>query len=82
MSLQDRLDRQKAGFEATAPEEVLAIMHGATRDLVATGIAEQSVAEGQEAPDFQLTGTAGDVVGLSELRARGPVVLTFFRGHW
>ena len=82
MSLQDRLDRIKAEFEAEAPAEVLEVMHRATRDLQAAGIAQRAVAEGGQAPDFRLEDTTGAQVSLSEARARGPVVLTFFRGQW
>ena len=53
-----------------------------TGDLKASRLAERAVAEGREAPDFRLESSAGGEVSLSELRARGPVVLTFFRGHW
>jgi hypothetical protein len=82
MSLQERLDRIRTGFEAQAPKETLEVMHRATEDLRATGIAERVVAEGQAAPDFRLDGTTGVAVSLAKARARGPVVLTFFRGHW
>jgi hypothetical protein len=82
MSLQQRLDRIKAGFEAQAPKEALEVMHRATEDLRASGIAERALAEGQMAPDFRLEGTTGTTVSLAEARIRGPVVLTFFRGHW
>lgn len=82
MTLQDRLDRIRAGFEAQAPAAALEVMHRATRDLRDTGIAERAVREGQQAPDFRLTGAPGREVGLSEEYSTGPVVLTFFRGRW
>jgi peroxiredoxin len=37
---------------------------------------------GQPAPDFSLPNGAGQPVSLTELRARGPVVLSFYRGRW
>jgi peroxiredoxin len=37
---------------------------------------------GQPAPDFTLPGAAGQPVGLAALVARGPVVLSFYRGRW
>jgi len=82
MTLQDQLDRIRAGFEAQAPTAALAVMHRATRDLRDTGIAERTVREGQQAPDFRLKGTSGGEICLSEAHSRGPVVLTFFRGRW
>jgi peroxiredoxin len=37
---------------------------------------------GSRAPDFTLPNALGAPVSLAELRARGPVVLSFFRGKW
>jgi hypothetical protein len=38
---------------------------------------------GQTAPDFQLAGTDGKPVALSQLRhGNGPVLLIFYRGYW
>ena len=37
---------------------------------------------GQMAPDFTLPDAGGRPVSLAELRARGPVVLSFYRGRW
>jgi len=36
----------------------------------------------QPAPAFELPDEAGRNVSLAQLRARGPVVLVFYRGHW
>jgi hypothetical protein len=40
------------------------------------------VAEEQLAPDFALPDEQGHTVALADLRAKGPVVLVFYRGHW
>ncbi len=37
---------------------------------------------GQVAPDFVLPDSHGTPCRLSELVAKGPLVLIFFRGHW
>ena len=37
---------------------------------------------GDRAADFRLTNHLGDTVQLDELRRRGPVVLSFYRGGW
>ena len=50
MTLQQRLDRIREGFEKQAPAEALAIMHRATDDLRSSGILDGVVGEGQEAP--------------------------------
>ena len=41
-----------------------------------------SLSVGDRAPDFTLPAVDGTDVQLSELLARGPVVLTFYRGAW
>lgn len=40
------------------------------------------VASETSAPDFTLPDQDGKVTGLAGLRANGPVVLVFYRGHW
>jgi peroxiredoxin len=37
---------------------------------------------GQAAPDFTLPDAFGKQVSLNELLARGPVVISFYRGEW
>ena len=39
-------------------------------------------AEDAIAPDFSLAAADGAPVSLAELRAKGPVVVVFYRGHW
>lgn len=36
----------------------------------------------QVAPDFSLLDHNGQKITLSEVRAQGPVLLVFYRGHW
>lgn len=67
---------------ATAPPEVVAMLQKMTADLVQSGITERSLREGAKAPDFGLPNVRGEMVTLSHLLARGPVVLAFYRGAW
>lgn len=60
--------------------ERLAAMRAASR--AAMPEERRALSVGRPAPDFALPDDAGRVVGLSELLARGPVVLTFYRGVW
>lgn len=83
MSLQDKLDAFKADFETNvAPPAAVAVMHRATADLIATGQAERALKAGDRAPDFTLSDADGAPVSLAGLLAKGPVVLTFYRGVW
>ena len=82
MNLQQRLDTIRQGFEKQAPPEAVAIMHRVTDDLRNSGIMDRALKEGKAAPSFELENSNGSRVSLSGLLGRGPVVLTFFRGHW
>ena len=83
MSLQDKLDAFKADFEGKkAPPEVVAVMHKATADLIASGQAERTLKVGARAPIFALPNAHGELVRSADLLARGPLVLTFYRGIW
>src|SRR5271168_109836 len=83
MSLQDKLDAFKADFEGNkAPPQVVAVMHKATADLIASGQAERALKAGMKAPDFALPDAHGGTVRSAELLKKGPLVLTFYRGVW
>ncbi len=83
MSLQDKLDAFKADFEGRkAPANVVEIMHKATADLIASGQADRALKTGGRAPKFTLPDTHGRLVSSADLLARGPLVLTFYRGIW
>jgi len=82
MKLQQRLDRIRQGFEKQAPPQAVALMHRAKDDLRHSGISDRALNERQPAPSFELENSRGSRVSLSGLLERGPVVLTFFRGHW
>ena len=69
-------------FLATAPPEVVALFQKTTMELAQSGITERSLREGAKAPDFVLPNVRGELVTLSHLLARGPVVLAFYRGAW
>jgi peroxiredoxin len=83
MSLQDKLDAFKVEFEGKkAPPEVVAVMHKATADLIASGQAARALKVGARSPIFALPNAHGELVRSADLLARGPLVLTFYRGIW
>lgn len=87
MSLQDRLDAFKADFEGgkppyNAPREVIAIMHRATAELIASGQASRAKRAGDRAPEFVLSDPEGKPVRSADLLHEGPLVLSFYRGVW
>jgi hypothetical protein len=42
----------------------------------------QPAADTAKAPEFSLPDASGNTVALSELLAKGPVVVVFYRGYW
>ncbi|MCW5802007.1 MAG: AhpC/TSA family protein [Deltaproteobacteria bacterium] len=87
MTLQDKLDEFRTKFESgqlpfkPTPEQ-LEIMKRATKELIDSGLAKRALKVGDTAPDFALEDADGNVVRLEELLARGPLVLSFYRGVW
>ena len=82
MTLRERLDTMREASKARIPSEARAVMERSIADLRASGIMTRIAAVGRKAPDFALPDAAGRTVSLAELRARGPVVLSFYRGRW
>ena len=82
MSLKDQLDKLRAASAEKFPRETLAVMQGATKDLIATGIAEQSANQGSAAPDFSLPNAHGEPVASEALWGDSPAVVSFYRGGW
>jgi hypothetical protein len=82
LHLQERLDAHRSKFEAKADPAALEVMHGATEELERSGIRDRVVLVGNRAPEFQLPDPSGRVVRLRDALGRGPVVLSFYRGHW
>jgi len=87
MSLQRELDAFKAAFESGGPpynvsRERIEIMHRATEELRRSGLAERALKVGDLVPTFELDNQDGQLVRSVDLLAEGPLVITFFRGHW
>jgi len=71
--------------ESTAekiPDEAMEAMHRATQDLVDSGQADRAIGVDDRMPRFEATTAAGRAVTSDELLGPGPLILTFFRGHW
>ena len=81
-TLQERLDRIKAGFRAQVSPEVVATFDEAVQGLRDSGIMAGLPAAGSQLPAFSLPDTEGNIVSSDELLANGPAVITFYRGVW
>jgi peroxiredoxin len=83
MSLQDKLDAFKVEFETKlAPAAAVAVMHRVTDELIASGQAKRALKAGDRAPEFTLPDPDGKPVASRDLLAKGPLVVTFYRGAW
>jgi hypothetical protein len=82
MTLGERLDAMREASKARIPPETRAVMQRSVDDLRASGIMSRIARVGQAAPGFTLPNSESRLVGLAELLARGPVVLSFYRGRW
>jgi peroxiredoxin len=87
MTLQAKLDAFKADFEAgkppyNVPPSVIETMHRATAELIASGAAARALKAGDQAPDFTLNDPESRPVASADLLARGPLVVSFYRGVW
>jgi peroxiredoxin len=87
MALQDRLDAFKADFVSgrlplKPTKEVLDAMHRATAQLIESGQAQRAKKAGDLAPEFTLTDSDGKPVSSRDLLAKGPLVVSFYRGVW
>lgn len=82
MLLAERLDAIRQGADKRIPPDKRAIMHRATDDLRASGIMDRVVKVGDPLPPFALYNAYGQELRSSALLAKGPLVLTVFRGSW
>lgn len=87
MALQDKLDAFKADFEGgrfplKPPKEALDTMRRATAELIASGQAQHGKRAGEAAPEFTLADPDGKPVSSRNLLAKGPLVVSFYRGVW
>lgn len=83
MSTYAEMSRQRAeSFIASLPQDVQQTVTEAMQRLLDSSEAGEAKGVGDQAPDFTLPGAGGGNISLAELLARGPVVLSFYRGGW
>ena len=82
MSLENKLAAMREAAGKRIPPDRLAIMHRATEDLRRSGILDRIVKVGAKMPAFALANHDGRRISSDDVLARGPMVLSFFRGSW
>ena len=82
MSLKDQLDAQRAQSRERIPADTRALMDQGTEALRQSDIVDRSLKVGDRMPTFSLPNATGQTVNASDLLAKGPLVVTFYRGGW
>jgi hypothetical protein len=80
--LEEKLRRTREKATERMPEHALEVLGRHSRELEEANRAADAVGTGDRAPDFRRPSTSGEEVQLSDLLARGPVILSFYRGRW
>ena len=82
MALEDTLRGIRGAWAKRIPADKATIMHRATENLRVSGIMDRVIKVGDRLPGFAPPNAYGLDVRSSYLLAKGPLVLTFFRGAW
>ena len=82
MPLKEELKALKARLESGRPAEAVATMHRAVEELRTSGAPVRVLKAGDKAPDFVLPNANEQLIDSRALLARGPLVVTFYRGRW
>lgn len=82
MSLKAQIDAYNVQKEANLPADVLALMNTTNEELIAQHVRDNALQVGQKVANFSLANHRGDTVALTDLLAKGPVIISFYRGGW
>ena len=82
MTLTEKLLQANNANREKIPNEFLEIMDAATNDLKAKNLAESALKVGDTISNTTLPNAAGEEVALKNLWAKGPLVISFYRGGW
>ncbi|MFC3745120.1 peroxiredoxin-like family protein [Paenibacillus sp. GCM10012306] len=81
MSIKAALDQQKENYVTAVPEDVQSTIFQHVQELQQSDLVS-GLKEGATAPNFTLPDPLGGQVTLYDELAKGPVILTFYRGSW
>lgn len=82
MSLKADIDNLIEKSSERIPLDIQKLMASDTERLKQSGIEDNSLKAGDKAPSFTLPNAKGEQVSSTDLLAKGPVVLSFYRGGW
>ena len=81
-SYQEELRELAGQLGQALPEKQFAIFNNDAKQLAQRYTQPLKLKEGDQAIDFSLTNAKNETIKLSDLLAKGPFVLTFYRGAW
>ncbi len=82
MALEEKLQAIREGAQKNFPPEVIEKMHKATSELRESGILNTALKVGDTLPSFELPNIDKQIIRSQDLLAKGPLILTFYRGAW
>jgi hypothetical protein len=82
MSLKEELNALRLRGESRRSPDVVEKMHRAVDELRRSGALARVLKIGDKAPEFALPNAAEQVIDSKALLAKGPLVVTFYRGRW
>jgi hypothetical protein len=82
MGLTEQLNDLKQQLGQEIPKEILMEIGQFVQGLVESGIEKTSCQAGNKIPPFTLPNVSGNMVSSGDVLARGPMVLSFYRGIW
>ena len=81
-TLSEQLADYRASWRARVPADKQTLMDQHVTHLAATGIDRAAKQVGDRAPAIRLRDQHGATFDVGTLLAKGPVVVTFYRGGW
>ncbi len=82
MSLQTELDAFQAAWKQRLGGDVAATIAADNEALLRSGLVERALRAGAKFPDLTLANARGGQTRIHDVLARGPLVVTFYRGGW
>jgi len=82
MGLTEQLNDLKQQLGREIPREILMEIGRFVKGLAQSGIEKTSCGAGDKMPSFGLPNVSGKMVFSGDILAKGPMVLSFYRGVW
>jgi len=82
VSFLDEIQNLKQKTHEKIPKETVEELVQITDEMVKQSVDKNTLREGDQIPNFELTDTEGNIVKSSELLKKGPLVISFYRGGW